>query len=69
MTEIEDKLKQNEAIVYVAGLGYVGLPLAIKFSNTLDVLKKIMNDSQILVDVRGMFDEEARKKGFCYRCL
>jgi UDPglucose 6-dehydrogenase/UDP-N-acetyl-D-galactosamine dehydrogenase len=37
---------------------------------TLDELKKIMNDSPIIVDLRGIFDEEeVRKKGFCYRCL
>lgn len=37
---------------------------------TLDTLKKIMNDCPMIVDVRGMFDEEeVRKKGFCHRCL
>ena len=37
---------------------------------TLNKLKGIMNDSPIIVDVRGTFDEEeVRKKGFCYRCL
>jgi UDP-N-acetyl-D-galactosamine dehydrogenase len=37
---------------------------------TLEELKEIMNDSPILVDVRGMFDrEEAEEKGFYYRSL
>ena len=37
---------------------------------TMDELKKIMNDSPILVDVRGMFDqEEVWEKGFYYRSL
>ena len=30
---LTDKLNQNEAVVCVGGLGYVGLPLAIEFSN------------------------------------
>lgn len=33
-----DKLKQNEAIVCIVGLGYVGLPLAIEFSKSLKVI-------------------------------
>jgi len=37
---------------------------------TLDELKKIMNDSPIIVDVRGMFDQkEVVEKGFYYRSL
>ena len=37
---------------------------------TLDELKKIMNDNPIIVDVRGMFDqEEVLEKGFYYRSL
>ena len=37
---------------------------------TLDELKKIMNDSPILVDVRGMFaQEEVWERGFYYRSL
>ncbi len=36
----------------------------------LEDVKKFMNDKPVLVDVRGMFDEEeARKKGFYYRRL
>ncbi|MGB2840857.1 MAG: hypothetical protein WBC40_00015 [Halobacteriota archaeon] len=36
----------------------------------LDDVKKSMNDKPVLVDVRGMFDEEdARKKGFLYKQL
>ena len=34
----EDKIKQNEAIVCIVGLGYVGLPLAIEFSKSLKVI-------------------------------
>jgi len=31
---------------------------------------KFMNDTHVLIDVRGMFDgEEAKKKGFYYRRL
>ena len=33
-----DKVKQNEVIVCVVGLGYVGLPLAIEFSKSLKVI-------------------------------
>lgn len=37
---------------------------------TLDALKSIMNDSPVLIDVRGLYDEqEATGKGFCYRAL
>ena len=37
---------------------------------TLEELKEIMNDSPVIVDVRGMFDEEeAEEKGFYYRSL
>ena len=36
----------------------------------LDDIKKFMNDKPVLVDVRGMFDEqEARRKGIYYRGL
>ena len=36
----------------------------------LDDIKKFMNDKPVLVDVRGMFDEEeAKEKGFYYRRL
>ena len=36
----------------------------------LDDIKKFMNDKPVLVDVRGMFDEEeARRKGIYYRSL
>ena len=37
---------------------------------TLDDLKAIMNDSPVLIDVRGFFaGEEAQEKGICYRTL
>jgi len=37
---------------------------------TLDGLKGIMNANPILIDVRGFFDnEEAQRKGFCYKGL
>ncbi|HJH27259.1 MAG TPA: nucleotide sugar dehydrogenase [Methanophagales archaeon] len=36
----------------------------------LDDVKKFMNDKQVLIDIRGMFDEdETKEKGFYYRCL
>jgi len=36
----------------------------------LDDIKKFMNNKPIIVDVRGMFDdEEAKRKGFYYRRL
>jgi len=36
----------------------------------LDDIRKFMNDKPIIVDVRGMFDEqEASRKGFYYRSL
>ena len=36
----------------------------------LDDIKKFMNDKPVLIDVRGMFDEEeAKEKGFYYRSL
>ncbi|NQE52266.1 hypothetical protein C5S29_01635 [ANME-1 cluster archaeon GoMg3.2] len=36
----------------------------------LDEIKKFMNDTPIIVDVRGMLnEEEARRKGFYYRRL
>ena len=37
---------------------------------TLDEIKKFMNDKPVIIDVRGMFDEEAAKgKGFYYKRL
>lgn len=37
---------------------------------TLDRLKSIMNDTPVLIDVRGFFDDkQAMKKGFYYRTL
>ena len=42
-----DKLKQNEAIVCVVGLGYVGLPLAIEFSKSLKVIGFDIDDEKI----------------------
>jgi UDP-N-acetyl-D-mannosaminuronate dehydrogenase len=37
---------------------------------TLDEIKKFMNDTPVLIDVRGMFrEEEAKKKGVYYRRL
>ncbi len=36
---------------------------------TLDEIKKFMNDKPVLIDVRGLFDEEEAKKGFCYKTL
>ena len=36
----------------------------------LDEIKKFMNDKPVIVDVRGMFDEnKMREKGFYYRRL
>ena len=36
----------------------------------LDDIRKFMNDKPVLVDVRGMFDEqEANEKGFYYKTL
>ena len=36
----------------------------------LEDVKKFMNDKPVLVDARGMFDEEeAKEKGFYYRRL
>ena len=36
----------------------------------LDDIRKFMNDKPVLVDARGMFDEEeAKEKGFYYRRL
>jgi len=36
----------------------------------LDDIRKFVNDKPIIVDVRGMFDEEeAKEKGFYYRRL
>ncbi len=33
-------------------------------------MKELMNNAPVLIDVRGMFDEEeAKRKGFCYRRL
>ena len=37
---------------------------------TVDKLKGIMNDKPILIDVRGLFNQEqATRHGFYYRCL
>ena len=36
----------------------------------LEDVSKFMNNKPIIVDVRGMFDEEeSKEKGFYYRCL
>ena len=35
----------------------------------LDDIRKFMNDKPVIVDVRGMFDEEAKGTGFYYRRL
>ncbi len=42
-----NKLTQNEAIVCVVGLGYVGLPLAIEFSKSLRVIGYDINNDKI----------------------
>lgn len=42
-----DKLKQNEVIVCIVGLGYVGLPLAIEFSKSLKVIGFDIYDEKI----------------------
>ena len=32
--------------------------------------KKVLNDKPVLIDIRGMFDEdETKEKGFYYGCL
>ena len=36
---------------------------------TLDEIKKFMNENPVLVDVRGVLEEEAKRKGFYYRRL
>jgi len=36
----------------------------------LDDIRKFMNDKPVLIDVRGLFnDQELKKKGFCYKKL
>ena len=35
----------------------------------LEDVKKFMNDKPVLIDIRGMFDEAAKRKGFLYRTL
>ena len=35
----------------------------------LENVKKFMNDAPVLIDVRSMFDEEAKSKGFYYKTL
>ena len=42
-----DKLKQNEAIVCIVGLGYVGLPLATEFSKSLRVIGLDIDNEKI----------------------
>jgi UDP-N-acetyl-D-galactosamine dehydrogenase len=42
-----NKLNQNEAVVCVVGLGYVGLPLAMEFSKSLRVIGYDINNDKI----------------------
>ena len=44
---LTDKLNRNEAVVCVAGLGYVGLPLAIEFSKGMRVIGYDIDDDKI----------------------
>jgi len=44
---LTDKLNQNEAVVCVVGLGYVGLPLAIEFSKSLRVIRYEIDEDKI----------------------
>ncbi len=65
-----DKLKRNEAIVCVVGLGYVGLPLAIEFSRSLRVIGyeidedkiKRLNNSESNQKNRNLFITNDREK-------
>lgn len=44
---LTDKLNQNEAVVCVVGLGYVGLPLAIEFSKDMRVIGYEIDEDKI----------------------
>lgn len=44
---LRDKIKRNEAIVCIVGLGFVGLPLAIEFSKSLKVIGFDIDDEKI----------------------
>ena len=35
----------------------------------LEDIKKFMNDNTVVIDTRGMFDEEAMKETFYYKAL
>ena len=60
---LTDKLNQNEAVVCVVGLGYVGLPLAIEFSKSLRVIGyeidedkiKRLNNSELNRESKNLF--------------
>ena len=44
---LTDKLNDNEAVVCVVGLGYVGLPLAIEFSKDMQVIGYEIDEDKI----------------------
>ena len=51
---------------------YDNIPVTIIRNNmkTLDEIKKFMNNKPIIVDVRGIFnEEEAKRKGFYYNLI
>jgi len=67
---LTDKLNQNEAVVCVVGLGYVGLPLAIEFSKSLRVIGydidedkiKKLNNSELNRENKNLFITNDRAK-------
>ena len=58
---LDVKLKMDGVIVAVAHDEFKKMGL--------EDIGEFMNDKPVLIDVRGVFDEEEAKKGFCYKTL
>ena len=62
LDNLDVKIKMDGVIVAVAHDEFK--------RKTLDEIKKFMNDTPVIIDVRGMFDEAAAKgKGVYYKGL
>ena len=61
LDNLDVKIKMDGVIVAVAHDEFRKMKL--------ENVKKFMNDKPVVIDVRGMFEGEEAKKGFCYKTL
>jgi UDP-N-acetyl-D-mannosaminuronate dehydrogenase len=62
LDNLDVKIKMDGVIVAVAHDEFKKMKL--------EKVKKFMNEKPVLVDIRGMFDEEeVKRRGFYYKCV